>query len=315
MSDGPQAPFGSRGDIAAKGARAATLGSLDRQPRSVVAWNRAFRAFLYATIAIALIGLVALLVDAFIEGEARLSLSLITDSTSRIAENAGFRQAILGSLMLVGLMVLMVVPLGVGAAIYMEEYGSRESRLNRLIEVNIQNLAAVPAIVYGILGLAFIARGPIGIGKMLFAGSITLTLLVLPTVIIAAREAIRAVPPSIREGSLALGATQWQTISRQVLPAALPGILTGLILAVSRALGEAAPLLLFGAAIFVTSDPQAFNADAGWTALPVQIFGLAADPQAELRELAAAGIIIMLAVLLLMNSFAIWLRNRYEQKW
>lgn len=315
MSNGSQVPFGSRARVAAEGARAATLGSLHRQPAKVVALNRGFRVFLYATVALALIGLAALLVDAFVEGEGRLSLGLITDSTSRIADNAGFRQAILGSLYLVGLMILMVVPLGVGAAIYMEEYGNRESRLNRMIEVNIQNLAAVPAIVYGILGLAFIVRGPIDLGFMLFAGSITLTLLVLPTVIIAAREAIRAVPPSIREGSLALGATQWQTIRHQVLPAALPGVLTGVILAVSRALGEAAPLLLFGAAIFVTTDPQPFNSDAGWTALPVQIFSLAADPQAELRELAAAGIIIMLAVLLLMNSFAIWLRNRYEQKW
>ena len=314
MSDDPRI-YTPRTRIAAEGARAATLGSLNRQPRKVVAANRAFRLFLYATIAIALIGLVALLVDAFVKGQPRLSLDLITDSTSRIADQAGFRQAILGSLWLVSLMALMVVPLGVGAAVYMEEYGSRESRLNRLIELNIQNLAAVPAIVYGILGLAFIVRGPISLGFMLFAGAITLTLLVLPTVIIAAREAIRAVPPSIREGSLALGATEWQTISRQVLPAAIPGILTGVILAISRALGEAAPLLLFGAAIFVTSDPQPFNPDAGWTALPVQIYSLAADPQAELRELAAAGIIIMLFVLILMNSFAIWLRNRYEQKW
>jgi phosphate transport system permease protein len=314
VSDGPKI-YAPRTRIAAEGARAATLGSLQRQPRRVVAWNRAFRLFLYATLAVALVGLVALLVDAFVKGEPRLSLSLITDSTSRIADQAGFRQAILGSLWLVGLMALMVIPLGVGAAVYMEEYGRGESRLNRLIEINIQNLAAVPAIVYGILGLAFLVRGPIGLGFMLFAGAITLTLLVLPTVIIAAREAIRAVPPSIREGSLALGATQWQTIRHQVLPAALPGIMTGVILAVSRALGEAAPLLLFGAAIFVTSDPEPFNPDAGWTALPVQIFSLAADPQAELRELAAAGIIIMLAVLILMNSFAIWLRNRYEQKW
>jgi phosphate transport system permease protein len=314
VSDGPKI-YAPRTRIAAEGARAATLGSLQRQPRKVVAWNRAFRLFLYATLAVALVGLVALLVDAFVKGEPRLSLSLITDSTSRIADQAGFRQAILGSLWLVGLMALMVIPLGVGAAVYMEEYGRAESRLNRLIEINIQNLAAVPAIVYGILGLAFLVRGPIGLGFMLFAGAITLTLLVLPTVIIAAREAIRAVPPSIREGSLALGATQWQTIRHQVLPAALPGIMTGVILAVSRALGEAAPLLLFGAAIFVTSDPEPFNSDTGWTALPVQIFSLAADPQAELRELAAAGIIIMLAVLILMNSFAIWLRNRYEQKW
>jgi phosphate transport system permease protein len=315
VSKGPQIPYAPRTRIAAEGARAATVGSLNRQPTRVVAANRVFRAFLYGTIAIALIGLVALLVDAFVEGEARLSFSLITDSTSRIADQAGFRQAILGSLWLVGLMLLMVVPLGVGAAVYMEEYAKHGSRLNRRIEVNIQNLAAVPAIVYGILGLAFIVRGPIDLGFMLFSGAITLTLLVLPTVIIAAREAIRAVPPSIREGSLALGATEWQTIRHQVLPAALPGILTGVILAVSRALGEAAPLLLFGAAIFVTADPEPFNADAGWTALPVQIFSLAADPQEDLRELAAAGIIVMLAVLLLMNSFAIWLRNRYEQKW
>jgi phosphate transport system permease protein len=312
----PSGRFSSpRTRAAAAGARAATLGSLNKQPAKTVVSNRIFQGILLATIAIALIGLIALLVDAFVEGEGRLSFSLITDSTSRIADQAGFRQAILGSLWLVGLMVVMVVPLGVGAALHMEEYGHRESRLNRLIEVNIQNLAAVPAIVYGILGLAFIARGPIGIGFMLLAGSITLTLLVLPTVIIASREAIRAVPPSIREGSLALGATQWQTIRHQVLPAALPGILTGIILSVSRALGEAAPLLLFGAAIFVTSDPQPLNAEAGWTALPVQIFSLAADPQAELRELAAAGIVLMLAVLVLMNSFAIWLRNRYEQNW
>jgi phosphate transport system permease protein len=315
MSDGPRIPESPRTRAAVSGARAATAASLYRQPTRVVIWNRIFRFLLYAAIAVALIGLVALLVDAFVEGEARLSFDLITDSTSRIADRAGFRQAILGSLYLIGLMVLMVVPLGVGAALYMEEYASRESRLNRLIEVNIQNLAAVPAIIYGILGLAFIVRGPIDLGFMLLAGSMTLGLLVLPTVIIAAREALRAVPPSIREGSLALGATPWQTIRRQVLPAALPGILTGIILAVSRALGEAAPLLLFGAAIFVTSDPEPFNAEAGWTALPVQIFNLAADPQAELRELAAAGIILMLAVLVLMNSFAIWLRNRYEQKW
>ena len=315
MSRGPEVPFGSRARVAAVGAREATLGSLHRQPRRITAANAGFRVLLYAAIGIALAGLVALLVDAFVEGQSRLSLGLITDSTSRIAENAGFRQAILGSLWLIGLMVLMVVPLGVGAAIYMEEFANRESRFNRLVEVNIQNLAAVPAIVYGILGLGFIVRGPLDLGFMLFAGAITLTLLVLPTVIIAAREAIRAVPPSIREGALALGATQWQTIRHQVLPAAIPGILTGIILSVSRALGEAAPLLLFGAAIFVTADPQPFNSDAGWTALPVQIFTLAADPQAELRELAAAGIIIMLAVLVLMNSVAIWLRNRYEQKW
>jgi phosphate transport system permease protein len=313
MSGGPEDRYAGPARVGAAGARAATTASLTRQPSGVVLRNRLFRAFLYGAVGVALIGLVALLIDAFIKGQPRLSFDLFTDPASQIADNAGFRQAILGSVYLIGLMVLMVVPVGVGAAIYMEEYGNRESRLSRLIEINIQNLAAVPAIVYGILGLAFIARGPIGMGKILLAGSITLALLVLPTVIIAAREAIRAVPPSIREGSLALGATQWQTIRHQVLPAAVPGILTGVILSVSRALGEAAPLLLFGAALFVTADPQ--PTEVGWTALPVQIYTLAAQAQPELRELAAAGIIIMLAVLLVMNSFAIWLRNRYEQKW
>jgi phosphate transport system permease protein len=172
----------------------------------------------------------------------------------------------------------------------------------------------VPAIVYGILGLAFVIRGPLGLGFILFTGSITLTLLVLPVVIIASREAIRAVPPSITEGSLALGATQWQTIWRQVLPASVPGILTGIILAVSRAIGEAAPLLLLGAATFVTFNPQPFS-DAGWTALPVQIYQYSRRPQADFQEVAASGIVLMLAVLLLINSFAIWLRNRYETKW
>ena len=162
--------------------------------------------------------------------------------------------------------------------------------------------------------LAFIVRGPIDLGFILVAGSMTLALLVLPTVILASREAIRAVPPSIREGSLALGATPWQTIRRQVLPASIPGMATGVILAISRALGETAPLLLVGATTFVTFDPQPFSTD-GYSALPVLIFEYAKQPQAEFRELAAAGVIVMLIVLLAMNSFAVWLRNRYEQSW
>jgi phosphate transport system permease protein len=273
-----------------------------------------FLALLLLAISVALIGLALILIDAFVKGSGRLSLNLITGSNSRDADQAGFQQAIVGTLYLIGFVVLMVVPLGVGAAIYLEEYASKERWWNRWIEVNIQNLAAVPAIIYGILGLAFFVRGPLDLGFILFTGSMTLTLLVLPTVIIAAREAIRAVPPSIREGSLALGATEWQTVRRQVLPAAVPGILTGVILAISRAMGEAAPLLLLGAATFTTFNPEPF-ADTGWTALPVQIFQFAARPQPDIREIAAAGIILMLAVLLMMNSFAIWLRNRYEQQW
>ena len=179
--------------------------------------------------------------------------------------------------------------------------------------MNIQNLAAVPSIVYGILGLAFLVRGPLELGRVVLAGGLTLGLLVLPVVIIASREAIRAVPPSIREGSMALGATQWQTIRKQVLPAAIPGIATGVILALSRAIGETAPLILVGAASFVAFNPEGL--DSAYTALPLQIFEWISRPQDEFKLLAAAGILVLLALLLTMNAVAIWLRNRYEQKW
>lgn len=300
--------------FAAEGARSATLGSLARRPGGQALRNRMFFGLLVVAVAIALLGLTLILVDAVLKGRGRLSLDLITNPPSGLGTRAGFAQPILGTVYLIAFMILMVVPLGVGAAVYLEEYKVLDRWWTRVIELNIQNLAAVPAIVYGILGLAFIVRGPIGVGFILFAGSMTLALLVLPMVIIASREALRAVPPSIREGSLALGATPWQTISRQTLPAALPGILTGIILAVSRAIGEAAPLLLLGAATFVTFNPQPFS-DTGWTTLPVQIYQYARRPQAAFQEVAASGILVMLVVLLLMNSFAIWLRNRYERSW
>ena len=303
-----------RARLAAGGARAATLAGLGRQRGGQTLRNQLFLVLLYLAVGIALLGLALILIDAIIKGSGRLSLSIITNSPSSIGTKAGFAQPILGTLYLIGFMIVLVVPIGLGAAVYLEEYARRGRWYNRLIELNIQNLAAVPAIVYGILGLAFVVRGPLGLGFILFTGSITLALLVLPMVIIASREAIRAVPPSIREGSLALGATQWQTISRQVIPAAVPGVLTGIILAVSRAIGEAAPLLLLGAATFVTFNPEPF-ADTGWTALPVQIFNYARRPQEAFQDAAAAGIIVMLVVLLLMNSFAIWLRNKFEQTW
>jgi phosphate transport system permease protein len=301
-----------RARTAANGARSATLAALQRQPGGHVLRNRIFLGALFVAISVALLGLTLILIDAFLKGRGALSPSLLTNTPGD--DPIGYRPAILGSTYLIGFMVLMVVPLGVGAAVYLEEYANRNRWWNRAVEVNIQNLAAVPSIIYGILGLAFIVRGPLDLGFLLVAGSMTLALLVLPMVIIASREAIRAVPPSIREGSLALGATQWQTIWRQVLPAAVPGILTGVILAVSRAVGEAAALLLLAGAVFVTFNPEPFR-DVGWTALPIQIFNWATRPQEEMRELAAAGIIVMLGVLLLMNSLAIWLRNRYEQKW
>jgi phosphate transport system permease protein len=295
-------PLAERTRLATAGARAAVLKSLSRQPGRDVWTGRIFLVVLLIAIGVALLGLAALIIQSAIKGEPAFSMDLFTEGPSRVnPESAGFRPAIIGSLYLILGVILLIVPLGVGAAIYLEEYAN-------------QNLAAVPSIIYGILGLAFFVRGPFDLGFVVAAGSLTLALLVLPTVILAAREAIRAVPPSIREGSLALGATQWQTIRRQVLPASIPGIATGVILAVSRALGEAAPLLLVGAATFVTADqPNPF--EGGYSAMPVQIFNYALDPQEEFRTLAAAGVVVMLVVLLAMNSFAIWLRNRYEQQW
>jgi phosphate transport system permease protein len=309
---GPEAAS-PRNRLAIAGARATTEAMLRNQPRRDVIRNALFAGLLLLTVLIALAGLAALLIQAFVKGMPAFSTDLFTNPPSTVnPDTAGFRPAIIGSLLLIAGVILFVVPVGVGAAIYLEEYADKTKWWNRLIEVNIQNLAAVPSIIYGILGLAFIVRGPLDLGFILVAGSLTLALLVLPMVIIAAREAIRAVPDSIRQGSLALGATRWQTIRRQVLPASIPGIATGVILAVSRALGEAAPLLLVGATVFISFDPTPFS---DYSALPVQIFNYAVQPQDQFRALAAAGIIVMLIVLLAMNSFAIWLRNRYEQRW
>jgi phosphate transport system permease protein len=304
-----------RNRLAAAGARATTQAMLHDQPRGDVIRNAVFAALLLLAVLIALAGLIALLVQAFVKGAPALSTDLFTNPPSTaFPDKAGFRPAIIGSLELIAGVILIVVPIGVGAALYLEEYADNSRWWNRMVELNIQNLAAVPSIIYGILGLAFIVRGPLDLGFILVAGAMTLALLVLPMVIIAAREAIRAVPDSIRQGSLALGATKWQTIRRQVLPASIPGIATGVILAVSRALGETAPLLLVGATVFITFDPTPFSAD-GYSAMPVQIFNYALRPQEEFQTLAFAGIIVMLVVLLAMNSFAIWLRNRYEQRW
>jgi phosphate transport system permease protein len=270
-----------------------------------------FRLFLYVSVAIGFVTLGALLVDIVKDGVPYLDGVLLTEPNSTSPERAGARPAILGTIYIMLMLIVFIVPLGVGTAIYLEEYADRERWFNRLLEVNIQNLAAVPSIVYGILGLAFLVRG-IGLGRVLLAGALILTLLVLPTLIIAGREAIRAVPDSIRQGSLALGATQWQTIWRQVLPAALPGIATGSILAVSRAIGETAPLLLVGALSFVAFNPSILS---DFTVLPLQIYQWIGRPQEEFKLLAAAAILILLAILLTMNAGAIWLRNRYQRRW
>lgn len=304
----------ARTRLAVGGARAVTQSRFGQRSRADRVSNVVFVAMLLTGMTVAIVAIAAILIWALIEGGPRLSWGLITAGPSTVdPSSAGYRTAILGSLWVIGGVILLIVPLGVGAALYLEEYADKTRWWNRLIELNIQNLAGVPSIVFGILGLAFIVRGPLSLGFVAAAGSLTLTLLVLPTVILASREALRAIPPSIKEGSLALGATQWQTIRRQTLPAAIPGVLTGVILAVARAIGEAAPLLLVGAVTFVTFNPSFF--EGGYSTLPVQIFTYAGRPQDEFRVLAAAGILVMLGLLLIVNSVAIWLRNHYEQEW
>jgi phosphate transport system permease protein len=274
--------------------------------------SRLFVAAMLLSLAVSFGTLAWLLVATLVEGLPGISAQLFTSPPSTVPDEAGARPAILATIYLAVLLLLMAVPVGVGTAIYLEEYANRNRWYNRLLEVNIQNLAAVPAIVYGILGLAFVVRGPVGVGRVLLAGAIILTLVVLPTVIIAAREAIRAVPDSIRQGGFALGATKWQVVSRQVLPASVPGIATGSILALSRAVGETAPLLLIGALQYVAFDPTVLGA---FTALPVQIYTWVKLPDPAFQTLAAAAIIVLLVIVLSMNAVAIFLRNRYRQTW
>jgi phosphate transport system permease protein len=258
---------------------------------------------------LALAALAALVYTILRDGLGRLSWEFITSYPSRRAEAAGLLPALAGSIFVIGLTGVIAVPLGVGAAIYLEEYAGR-SRFSRLIEINIANLAGVPSIIYGLLGLGLFVRF-MAMGRSVVAGASTLALLVLPVVIISTREALRAVPGSLREGSYALGATRWQTIQHQVLPAAFPGILTGLILALSRAIGETAPLITIGALTYVPFLP-----DGVWspfTVLPIQIFNWVSRPQAAFAENAAAGIIVLLILLLAMNGAAIVLRDRFRQ--
>ncbi len=287
-----------------------------RASRATHAKDLLFRLAMVACLTLALGLLAVLLVDVAIDGAGTLSFDFINNFTSIDAGRAGIQAALWGTIWLMGVAAAFIVPVGIATAIYLEEYADGTKWWNRLIEVNIQNLAAVPSIVYGILGLAFLVRGPLSLGNVVLAGGLTLGLLVLPMVIIAGREALRAVPSSIREGSMALGATQWQTIWRQALPAAVPGIATGVILALSRAIGETAPLIVVGAATVIAFNPDGL--DSQFTAMPIQIFNWisrASNDINDYRPLAAAGILVLMLLLLAMNGVAIWLRNRFEQKW
>ncbi|MCS7484592.1 phosphate ABC transporter permease PstA [Umezawaea endophytica] len=273
-----------------------------------------FAFVLWACLALICAFLFFLLAVIVQKGIARFDLDLVTNQPSKIRpETAGVASALYGTLWVSALTAFIALPLGIAAAVYLEEYAQQNHWWNRMIELNIQNLAAVPTVIYGILVLAFVVRAPLSIGAVVLAGGIALALLILPVVIITTREALRAVPEEIRSGSLALGATLWQTTWRQVLPAAVPGIATGSILALSRAIGEAAPLILVGATTFVTFNPDGVL--SRYTTLPVQIFNLVPQDRQEFRDLAYAAILLLILVLLAMNALAIWLRNRYQRRW
>ena len=269
-----------------------------------------FQATALVVLGVALAALAVLVGTVWRDGAGRLDWTFLTSFPSRRAEDAGIYHAIVGSLYVIALTAAMALPVGVAAATYLEEYGGR-SRLARFIELNIANLAAVPSIIYGLLGLGLFVRA-LGMGRSVLAGAATLALLALPVVILSTREALRTVPSSIREGSYALGATKWQTIWHQVLPMSLPGILTGLILALSRAIGETAPLITIGALTYIPFAPD--SVWSAFTVLPIQIFNWVSRPQAAFKENAAAGILVLLALLLTMNAIAIVLRDRYQRK-
>ena len=287
---------------------------LDEPAGGSIRWRRAldwtFQALALLVLLLTLGSLVALLADVWRDGIGRLSWDFLNSFPSRRAEDAGIKHALTGSIFVIVVTALLAVPVGVAAAIYLEEYGTR-SAAARLIEINISNLAAVPSVIYGLLGLGLFVR-LLALERSVLAGGATLALLALPVVILSTREALRAVPKSIREGSYALGATKWQTVWYQVLPVAVPGILTGLILALSRAIGETAPLITIGAVGFVSFVPDSIWSP--FTVLPIQIYNWISRPQPEFQSNAAAGILVLLALLLTMNAVAVWFRDRYQRK-
>ncbi|MCA9173632.1 MAG: phosphate ABC transporter permease PstA [Planctomycetales bacterium] len=278
--------------------------------RKMKRYSRFFAIFCASSALICVATLIVVIGSVFWMGASWLSWDFLARLPSRFPAKAGIKTALVGSLWLMVFTALIAVPVGVGSALYLEEYAPA-SRWKKLIQLNISNLAAVPSVVYGILGLGLFVR-TLSLGRSLLAGSLTLSLVVLPIIILASQEALRAVPGSIRQGSYALGATRWQTVRLQVLPAALPGILTGVILAVSRALGEAAPLLAIGAAAYVPFVPKSLTDQ--FTALPIQIYSWTGKPKVDFHHVAAAGIIVLLVVLVLMNTVAVLLRRKYSRR-
>ncbi len=273
--------------------------------------DRGFSVLTFSATLLALALLVILLWSVLKPGVGRLSLQFLTSFPSRFPEKSGILSALMGSLWVIVLTGVFAIPIGVCAAIYLEEYTRRKNRFTEFIQLNISNLAGVPSIVYGLLGLAVFVRW-MDLGRSILAGALTMSLLILPTVIIVSQEALRAVPRSYREGSLALGATDWQTIHRQVLPSAASGIMTGIILSISRAIGETAPLIVVGAVAYVAKTP-AGPGDA-FTVLPIQIYNWISEAKEGFHIAAAAAIIVLMVVLLALNSVAIWLRSRSRMR-
>jgi phosphate ABC transporter permease subunit PstA len=281
----------------------------ERNAASVV-----FLIALWSSLAFAILVLLVLLISTALDGAGRLDGNLFTEYMSQLREDeTGVRAGILGSLWLMVTTAVMSVPLGIAAALYLEEFADPTRWYNRLIEVNLQNLAAVPSVIYGLLAVGLMALGGFRQASIVIGGALALTLLILPVIIITTREAVRAVPQEIRDASLALGATMWQTTWRQSLPAAIPGIATGTILALSRAVGEAAPLLLLGVATGIRFDPNGILSQ--FTALPIQIFSMSAMSKDEFHSAAAAAIIVLLVMILALNGLAIYIRNHFQRRW
>ena len=269
-----------------------------------------FIGFLLA-ILIGVAGLAALLIDVLIDGLGVLNWKFLTNYASRKPLESGILAPMAGTVWVVGLTAIFTIPVGIGTAIYLEEF-ARKNRLTRLIELNISNLAGVPSVIYGLLGLAVFVQFLFNGSRNLTAGALTMTLLILPIVIIASQEAIKAVPSSYRDAAYAMGATRWQVVKTVVMPQAVPGMMSGIILALSRAVGESAPILIISSLVWVTFVPT--SPDSKFTVLPLQIFTWVSQPQEDFRSIAAAGIIVLLLILLGMNAVAIWIRNKYQMR-
>ncbi|MBE9069445.1 phosphate ABC transporter permease PstA [Leptolyngbya cf. ectocarpi LEGE 11479] len=274
--------------------------------------DKIFAAAAWTATIVSVVVLAWLLLTILMDGLGTLNFNFLSSFPSRKAENAGIKAAFFGTLWVMMIVAVASFPIGVGAAIYLEEFAT-DNWFTRLVEINIGNLAGVPSIIYGLLGLAVFVRifEPLTGGRSVLSGGLTLALLILPVIIVATREALRAVPNSMRLAGFALGANQWQVVWHHVLPSAMPGVLTGVILALSRAIGETAPLLAIGAVAFIRSTPDSLQ--SAFTAMPIQIYNWVGRPQEEFHQIAASGIIVLMIMLLLMNTIAIYLRNRFQQ--